>query len=173
MQRDEWHRSTPYMKAHSTLVAGMHENVSGDMRFYNNLFAPGGDLSQYNTSVLPMHLGGNVFLADSLLCNQEVDPLVRADFVPGIQILDPDGHPHISLKLDRDWSIAQTRPLVTTALLGNALVPNLPFENPDGSPITIDHDFTGAPRDPKNPFPGPFEITRSGTISVPIHTATL
>ena len=29
---------TPFHKPHSTEVAGLHDNPSGDDRFYNNLF---------------------------------------------------------------------------------------------------------------------------------------
>ena len=32
-------RLTPFMKAHSTELAGMHDNPGGDDRFYNNVFA--------------------------------------------------------------------------------------------------------------------------------------
>ena len=31
-------RLTPFHKAHSTEVAGLHDNPCGDDRFYNNLF---------------------------------------------------------------------------------------------------------------------------------------
>ncbi len=31
-------RQTPFLKAHSTEVAGFHDNPRGDDRFYNNLF---------------------------------------------------------------------------------------------------------------------------------------
>ena len=31
-------RMTPFHKAHSTEVAGLHNNPCGDDRFYNNLF---------------------------------------------------------------------------------------------------------------------------------------
>ena len=55
-------RLTPFHKAHSTEVAGLHDNPSGDDRFYNNLFVERGDLSTYDTAKLPMWMDGNVFL---------------------------------------------------------------------------------------------------------------
>jgi alpha-N-arabinofuranosidase len=51
---------------------------------------------------------------------------------------------------------------VTTRSLGNAKIPNLPFENPDGTPLSIDSDYFGNKRDRINPFPGPFEISAGG-----------
>ena len=56
----------------------------------------------------------------------------------------------------------QTRKLVTTDLLGKAVIPNLPFENADGSPIRLNTDYFGKKRDEANPFPGPFELPGGG-----------
>ena len=50
---------------------------------------------------------------------------------------------------------------MTTELLGKAKIPNLPYENPDGSPLAIDTDYFGKKRDAGNPFPGPFEVSRA------------
>ena len=41
-------------------------------------------------------------------------------------------------------------------------IPDLPYENADGSPIRIDTDYFGKKRDEANPFPGPFELPRGG-----------
>jgi hypothetical protein len=48
-------------------------------------------------------------------------------------------------------------PLVTASLLGRAKVPNLAYENPDGSPLKIDTDYFGEKRNTEVPSPGPFE----------------
>jgi hypothetical protein len=32
------------------------------------------------------------------------------------------------------------------------------YEQPDGSPIRVDRDFFGQPRNEQNPMPGPFEL---------------
>ena len=53
---------TPFHKAHSTEVAGLHDNPCGDDRFYNNLFVERGDLSPYDAARLPVWMDGNVFL---------------------------------------------------------------------------------------------------------------
>ena len=41
---------TPFHKAHSTEVAGLHNNPCGDDRYYNNLFVQRGDLSPYDAA---------------------------------------------------------------------------------------------------------------------------
>ena len=46
--------------------------------------------------------------------------------------------------------------MITTDLLGKASIPDLPYEQPDGSPYRIDSDYFGNSRNPSNPAPGPF-----------------
>ena len=57
-----------------------------------------------------------------------------------------------------------TRTLVTTERLGKAIIPNLPYEQPDGSEIRVDTDYFGKPRKESNPMPGPFEHPGAGRI---------
>ena len=51
-------RMTPFMKAHSTQIAGLHNNPSGDIRFYNNVFTQAADISPFNETQLPHDIGG-------------------------------------------------------------------------------------------------------------------
>ena len=37
------------------------------------------------------------------------------------------------------------------------MIPDLAFENPDGTPLKIDTDYLGNKRNEKNPSAGPFE----------------
>ena len=57
---------------------------------------------------------------------------------------------------------------VTTALLGKANIPNLSFDNPDGTPLRIDTDYFGRNRDVGKPFPGPFENIESGPQTIKV-----
>lgn len=155
-------RLTPFHKAHSTELAGMHDNPCGDDRFYNNLLVSRGDLSPYDTAKLPVSMQGNVFLQTAKPSKHESSPLLRPDFDPAIKLVeDADGW-YLELALDKDWGTAQTRKLVTTDLLGKAMIPNLPYEKPDGSPIRLDTDYFGKVRPEANPFPGPFELPEAG-----------
>jgi alpha-N-arabinofuranosidase len=54
--------------------------------------------------------------------------------------------------------------LVTTELLGKARIPGLPYENPDGSPLKVDTDYFGKPRNQAHPTPGPFENPGVGPL---------
>ena len=78
-------RQTPFHKAHSTELAGMHDNPCGDDRYYNNLFVGRGDLSVYDAAPLPVWMEGNVFLKGAKPSKHELRPVVRADSRPGAQ----------------------------------------------------------------------------------------
>jgi len=161
-------RMTPFHKAHSTEVAGLHNNPSGDDRFYNNLFVQRGDLSPYDAAKLPVWMNGNVFLKGAKPSKHEKDPLVKPDFDPALNLLvKPDGL-YLELTFDKAWAGERTRKLVTTDLLGKAAIPNLPYENPDGSPIRVNTDYFGKQRGEANPVPGPFESPGQGDLKLKV-----
>lgn len=155
-------RQTPFMRAHSTVIAGLHDNPGGDMRFYNNLFADGGTLAPYNESRQPCSFNGNVFLQGATPCSKETDPLLKPDFNADVSLTPTEPYVSVEMNLNQGWASERIRKLVTTDLLGIDQIPKLPFQMPDGSAICLDRDFTGKPRNAKNPFPGPFEVQRSG-----------
>jgi alpha-N-arabinofuranosidase len=159
-------RMTPFMKPHSTQLAGLHNNPDGDIRFYNNLFTQAGDITLFNETTLPMALAGNVLVDGAKPCTQEVDPLVDSGFDTKIRIVEAGAGRQLEIALDKSWADQYQRKLVTTELLGKATIPDLRFEHSDGTPIRIDTDFSGRTRDPHNPFPGPFEHPAGGTLSV-------
>jgi alpha-N-arabinofuranosidase len=154
-------RLTPFMKPHSTEVAGYHDNPSGDMRFFNNIFAQGGDLSAFNQTRLPMHLDGNVFLKNTKPCSQDKTPMLRPEFDAQIQLEGKSDGFYLEILLDGNWS-RESRRLIASDLLGRAQIPNLPYESADSSPVRIDTDYFGHARKPSNPFPGPFEFQTAG-----------
>ena len=41
-------------------------------------------------------------------------------------------------------------------------IPQMLFENPDGTPLRINTDYFGKTRAEANPFPGPFELPQGG-----------
>jgi alpha-N-arabinofuranosidase len=153
-------RQTPYLKAHSTEVAGLHRNLSGDERYYNNIFVNGG-LASYDPTKLPVFMTGNVFLKSAKPSKHESNPLVQPNVSPGIKLVEKSDGMYIEITLDKVWA-QQQRQVVTTVLLGKAKTPDLPYEQPDGSPYRIDTDYFGKKRNTANPFPGPFELPEGG-----------
>ena len=97
--------------------------------------------------------------------------LDKPQFDAGAKLtLEKDGV-YLELAMDKGWISERKRSLVTTGLLGRVLIPDLPFENPDGSPVVLDTDYLGKPRDKANPSPGPFEISVGGTRKLKVWPA--
>jgi len=161
-------RMTPFLKAHSTELAGLHNNPDGDVRYYNNLLLDRGNLSGYNQPTLPVWMAGNVFLKGTTPCTQEREPLLKPDFDPALKLdQEKDGF-YLEVTLDKSWATEQKRRIVTTGLLGKAAIAKLPFENADGSPIRLSTDYFGKKRNGSNPFPGPFEIPNGGKLRLKV-----
>ena len=88
--------------------------------------------------------------------------------VPGPVLEEkPDGW-YLTLTEDEAWRTAHPRALVTSSILGKAVIPNCGFENADGSPLVIDTDYFGRARNAQNPFPGPFESFQNGTQTIKV-----
>ncbi|RLD91897.1 MAG: hypothetical protein DRJ13_17110 [Bacteroidetes bacterium] len=76
---------------------------------------------------------------------------------PNIQFEEKEDGIYLSMIMD--VSIAEmNNALVNTELLGEAKIPNQKYENPDGTEITIDTDYSGKKRNIQNPSPGPFHF---------------
>jgi len=188
-------RLTPYHKPHSTFVEKLHDNPGGDVRFYNNIFASKGDASQYSKALLPVIFEGNVFtkgsirpISDSLekkfgelseagkenfknytpVAAVEQNTLNKQDYDTDIKLITENVAVYLELNLDKNWIKEHQRKLVTTGLLGRVIVPDLPFENTDGTQVNIDNDYSGKKRNMSNPSPGPFEISKSGRQKIRI-----
>jgi alpha-N-arabinofuranosidase len=154
-------RLTPIHKAHATTLAGLRKTPNGDVRFYNNLFVGSASLTGYDEATLPVQMEGNVFLKGAKPSKQESAPMVMTEFDPQIKVLEkPDGC-YLELTTNKAWS-GQKRKIVTSALLGKAVAPDLPFETRNGTQLRLNTDYIGKKRDEANPFPGPFEISEEG-----------
>ncbi len=175
LSRAEPTRATPYHEAHSTKVAGLVSTRGGDDRFYNNIFIGGSEaepnpqdqkyrraagfgLRVYDARELPVYTGGNLYLNRARPYGKESGAVLLDAFDPKCRIEERADGVYLHLTLPEEKPKTQ---LVTSALLGKAIVPQLPFENSDGTPAVIDYDYFGAKRAAK-PAPGPFEsLTRS------------
>jgi hypothetical protein len=177
--REVRNRATPYMKPHSTKVAGLEYTGDGQERFYNNIFIKKPDvtlpsppaqgrhscyswgLAVYDSASFLVLAGGNVYLQGARPYLREKDAYVNNVQDNGVRLIEEEGHLFIELFMPPDAKRVP-RPLITTAFLGKTKVSGLPFENPDGSPLIIDRDYNGDQRNLKDPAPGPFLGTDSG-----------
>ncbi len=166
--RREDSRLTPYHTAHSTEIVDLHNNPRGDDRYYNNLFVKSRGMQDYDVASLPMYMGGNVLLGTTLFTKHEGNPFVDATFKPELTLVEKEDGIYLEGQFKNAWAKEQERALVTTEFLGKAKIPDLPYENKDGSPIRVDTDYMGKNRDKKNPFPGPFENPGSGRVPLKV-----
>ena len=159
-------RLTPHLVAHGTDVAGLAPNPSGDERYYNNILVNAG-LAEYDRTVLPVFMDGNVFLKGAKPCKQESTPLLLTDADPALKLVEESGGLYLHITL-LETMVQQQRSLVTTELLGKAKTPDLPYVQPDGTPYRLDHDYFGKQRDESNPTAGPFESFGEGNVMLKV-----
>ena len=168
-------RFTPYHYAHSTRVAGLRNIFLGDNRFFNNIFVKqenGAEeikedwaqfygLYGYQIAGFENISGGNVYFNGAKPAAKEINYIEKPDSKPSFEIEEKGEHVYLKMKLDITIDEVNTT-LVTTEELGATVVSEAIFENPDGSPYTIDLDFQGQRRNEKNLLPGPIERIEKG-----------
>jgi len=180
-------RQTPYHLPHSTQIAGLKNILGGDTRFYNNIFVegdveipnrndPGAErkigygLEVYNDVELPMQVDGNVYFKGAKPYIKETNYVEKAGFDPKIKIVEQGESVYLHITLDQ-FCKALDNTLVTTKLLGKAMIPGQAYENPDGSPLKIDTDYFGRKRSKANPTAGPFENPPEGKLILKVWPA--
>ncbi|MBS0029246.1 right-handed parallel beta-helix repeat-containing protein [Chitinophaga sp. 22321] len=188
-------RLTPYHLPHSTSVAALHDNPGGDIQFINNLFVRKANASQYSKALLPVRFDGNVYTKGTVRAISadqkqrfgemgtnaqaqmkkykeqqatEKNAVVQNEFDAVAELKTEKDGMYLDIVFDKNWLSTQQRKLVTSATLGRVIVPDLPFENTDGTPVQIDTDYSGKKRNPANPSPGPFEITTGGKQKIKV-----
>jgi hypothetical protein len=166
-------RKTPHHKPHSTEIAALHDNPSGDNHYYNNLFMRGGSLEKYDHAHLPMWMDGNVFFQGAKSSKHEKDPILRSGSDPVLALVEKNDGFYLTMTLATALGSERPSQPVTSAPLGKPTISGCPFENPDGSPITIGTDYFGKPRNAANPTPGPFEAPGTETLTMKVWPLTL
>jgi hypothetical protein len=177
--RAEPNRFTPYHFPHSTLVSGLINILLGDDRYYNNIFSLDKSTSAQNNKGGSFGLEGysaakyQVWVASNLYFNgikpfgKESDGVENSTFDPGIRLEERGKEVFLHMKVDASFANVKTL-LVTTSLLGKAKMPDVPFENPDGTPLTIDTDYAGSKRAKTTPMVGPFEKLSQGEQTIKV-----
>lgn len=172
-------RRTPFFTPHTTHWQGLRDIIGSDNRYYNNVFtgskatAKWADafyqpkeipqhycLDVYNKALLRVKADGNVYLNGATPGTFETNVTREQKQPPK---LESNANGQVQLIWDGPTNTGQ---LVTTALLGKARIPKAAFENPDGTPLKIDIDYFGNPRNAAQPGAGPFQNVKGGAIMV-------
>ena len=186
ISRSEPQRSTPYLKAHSTALAGLNSTTGGDNRFYNNIFVGNGGppdsgnqadanplrfggygLWVYNHREYPLQTGGNVYFAGARAYFREDGALNLPGANPKLELVEEGDRVYVRLTLGAEVHTAATK-LVDTELLGKAKCSGLAYENADGSRVVIESDYFGKKRKMSTPFAGPFEDPGQGGLELKV-----
>ncbi len=178
-------RYTPYHEPHSTSIKGLYNNGGGDWHFYNNIFLGegehnGGELGLLGCKDYPAtaeglsdgHIGSEsilrlhfpILMDCNLYYGEKSAPhpaesghtLMRGKKITAT-LEKRDGEYYINTNLDVA-DVESLRSLaVNTNILGEALIPELQYENRDETPFKLTTDYFGRSRDCKSPTVGPFE----------------
>lgn len=166
--KDGLSRQTYYYKPHETVSLGKILNEGGDWQWHNNLLANSASLGKWNEPKLPIKYGGNVFTKGTIPAKIDSDALIKPDFDTDVKLVQKKEGWYLQINVDKDWITGHKRKLITTAVLGKAIIPDQMFTNPDGSFIAVDYDYFQNKRNSDNPFPGPFEFSKSGKQEIKI-----
>ncbi|MCX6936888.1 MAG: right-handed parallel beta-helix repeat-containing protein [Verrucomicrobia bacterium] len=134
-------RYTPWFKPHSLEGLILANIVIKDSRFFNNLLVDPGQMDDYK------NWNNLNSVANASIESSKVTLEQRADGW-WLKIMSNE------IQASADCAI------VTTGQLGKALVPDQPFEQPDGAPYVLDTDYFNVKR-PSAPMPGPIEGSRT------------
>ncbi len=174
----EPNRFTPYFLPHSTDVEGLSTVYSGDDRFYNNIFVGTGENSDknnrykhgleiYNNAKLPVFINNNMYYNGAKPSNKETKSTESALYNPDIQLSEEGDNVYLTFSFDQAY-YDNKGDMITTDFLGKAKVPKAPFDNPDGSFLKIDHDYSGNLRSDANNNAGPFINVDKGKVKLKV-----
>jgi hypothetical protein len=185
--RPEPSRETPFHPAHSTAVAGLVTIKGGDDRYYNNLFVGDGEaltterkgnvkelrwisscgLWGYDGREFPLFTGGNIYYRGAEPYAHELNPTVLTGTDPRVKLVQQGDHFILQISPGPGLKQAATA-LVTTATLGLAKTPKLPYETADGTPLLVNTDYFGRHRGKTKPMPGPFDNPGPGDLRLTV-----
>ncbi len=175
--RSDLRRFTPYHLPHSTAVKALVTIRSGDDRFYNNVFVKSRELSdkekdiygyhKYKETKYPVWIDANSYYNGAVPYHKEQNYTEKQDFDPNIQLIEEEDGMYLSFIVDD--APAYKLPMITTEMLGKTIVPKQGFENPDGTPMTIDRDYFGNVRTAQNNTVGPFShLQKAGAVKLKV-----
>jgi len=173
-------RFTMYHYPHDTFVAGLMVIYGGDDKIYGNIYVgqegeencgngiyngyPSQDAQvgspdsglpmSYAENTLPVFIGGNIYFNGAKPYEQEKDTVKAAGFTARLRVVHEDGRYYLETNLP-EYPFDANMELITTEKLGKSFQAEAAYENTDGTPFTLNLDFTGTVRE-KQTIPGPF-----------------
>lgn len=118
-----------------------------------------GDHEIYNTVNQPAYINGNCYFEGTKSFESEKEKFVcNAD--PKVKILTENENVYLEISIPEELFELRTE-RIDTNKLGITRISEAPYENSDGTPLSIDKDCCGSLRK-QNPSPGPIDDIKSG-----------
>ena len=112
-----------------------------------------GDRDKYYYK-LPVWAGGNVYFNGAKPMSSEKDAVVDTEHNVTVSVTEENGEWYLNTNA-YEFVPTGVCAMISTETLGMAFEPEEKFENPDGTPIVFQYDYTGE-RHGINPLAGPF-----------------
>ena len=109
----------------------------------------------------PVYIASNLYFGVGKPCLHEKNSIKDENFKPEVRIEEKGDEVFLHINVNDSYSKVKTQ-LVNTSMLGMPRICEEAFENPDGTPITVDQDYLGTKRSETTPFVGPFEELKQG-----------
>ncbi len=159
-------RFTPYFLPHSTDIAALTTILSGDDRFYNNIFIGAGDktpqdkrlisgLEVYDNAKLHVWISDNLYYYGAKPSSQDQNSSIDSLYNPHLRLEETEESGYLFFTFNQLYYNHKVK-IITSELLGKAKIPKARFDNPDGTSLTIGRDYSGNIRTEKNNLAGPF-----------------
>ncbi len=113
------------------------------------------------TAKLPVLMDANVYFGSASVPHRAEEGYTRhadKEITATLQKRE-DGHYYLSMNLDMADLKGLNSLAVNTEMLGEVIIPELLYENPDGTEFFLTTDYFGKARNAAAPFVGPFEGT--------------
>jgi len=174
----EPNRFTPYFLPHSTDVAALTTILSGDDRYYNNIFIGKGaeelkdsktksGLEIYDNAKLPVLIKDNLYYFGAKPSVKDINALTDNGFDPEINLEEKGDSVFLHFTVNQLY-YSQKVKIIDTDILGRTRIPKARFDNPDGTPLTIERDYSGDMRTEQNNLPGPFVNLKGYKITLKV-----
>lgn len=160
MDPNIWYHANTVLNENHIAPKGLwvyNECPTSDENWYQGLKS----VDEFANVRLPMYCAANLYLNDAKPYRCEKDSSVHSGVTPEIEITHEGEDVYLTLDLGADTSDIKGV-TVATGLLGLAFEPEVPFENPDGTPLCVETDFFGNTRPSGEIHIGPFASLEKG-----------
>ncbi len=124
-------------------------------------------VDEFANARLPMYCGSNLYFDDARPYKSETGSLVFPDLKPQVEITTEAENVYVMFDFVDKLKEVETV-TITTDFLGIAFEPEVPFENPDGTPLCVERDFFGNLRPAGSMTVGPFEGIKGGPQKIKV-----